>query len=346
MQSRLNSSPVLLLQGVRLSAAAVVVFLSALFAAGSAAGQTTLRDPGGRFTLAVPKDWSVAASSEQMSVLVSGNSSMSVTVGNLPPGQMVESVSGQVATQWGKYQELKRGPATVGGKPAELLIASGTNPKGQPSFFRVVAAPFSGGTLVMMTSTPQDDFARHKAAIESMEKGVRFADGGAEPSPARSVPSVSPEKKRKLEALEQAHMAGVLSDDEYAQKKAALLASAEPAARPAPSRRTADESGTPAPAAGRPMLGVATRALEADDVQMTGVDKGALVAQVAPGSPADAAGIQPGDVVVSFDGAPVTDAQSLVQAVGRSKPGQQITLGLVRGGRSGNVQVRLGTVPR
>ncbi|MBL8533088.1 MAG: PDZ domain-containing protein, partial [Betaproteobacteria bacterium] len=62
--------------------------------------------------------------------------------------------------------------------------------------------------------------------------------------------------------------------------------------------------------------------------------------------PADAAGIQPGDVVVSFDGAPVTDAQSLVQAVGRSKPGQQITLGLVRGGRSGNVQVRLGTVPR
>lgn len=346
MQSRFRSQGTPFSHVVRICAAAVVLLLGTLFAAGSAAGQSTLRDPGGRFTLAVPKDWSVAASSEQMSVLVSGNSSLSVTVGNLPPGQMVESVAAQVATQWGKYQELKRGPATVGGKPAELLIASGTSPKGQPSFFRVVAVPFSGGTLVMMTSTPQDDFARHKAAIESMEKGVRFADGGAEPSPARSAPPVSPERKRKLEALEQAHLAGVLSDDEYAQKKAALLASTEPPARPAPPRRTADESGTPGAVAGRPMLGVATRALEADDVQMTGVDKGALVAQVAPGSPADAAGIQPGDVVVSFDGAPVTDAQSLVQAVGRSKPGQQITLGLVRGGRSADVQVRLGTVPR
>lgn len=346
MQFRSRSQGIPFSQAVRMRAAAVVVLLGALFAAGPAAGQSILRDPGGRFTLAVPKDWSVAASSEQMSVLVSGNSSVSVTVGHLPPGQMVESVAGQVATQWGKYQELKRGPATVGGKPAELLIASGTNPKGQPSFFRVVAAPFPGGTLVMMTSTPQDDFARHKAAIESMEKGVRFADGGAEPSPAQSAPAVSPEKKRKLEALEQAHLAGVLSDDEYAQKKAALLASNEPPARPAPPRRTADEPGTPAPVGGRPLLGVATRALEADDVQMTGVEKGALVAQVAPGSPAEAAGIQPGDVVVSFDGAPVIDAASLVQAVGRGKPGQQVTLGLVRNGRSGSVQVRLGAAPR
>jgi len=59
--------------------------------------------------------------------------------------------------------------------------------------------------------------------------------------------------------------------------------------------------------------------------------QGAVVLQVQSGSPADAAGLQQGDVITSFQGKPVTSADQLAEAIQADKPGQKVTIGLYRG---------------
>ena len=58
---------------------------------------------------------------------------------------------------------------------------------------------------------------------------------------------------------------------------------------------------------------------------------GVVVAHVAAGSPAKAAGLLPGDVIVALDGAPITDAVQLRQLVASAKVGQRLQLQVVRG---------------
>jgi S1-C subfamily serine protease len=59
--------------------------------------------------------------------------------------------------------------------------------------------------------------------------------------------------------------------------------------------------------------------------------KGAVVTQVESGSPADSAGIQNGDVIVSLDGKTVSSADQLAVAIQGDKPGQSVKIGLYRG---------------
>ena len=61
--------------------------------------------------------------------------------------------------------------------------------------------------------------------------------------------------------------------------------------------------------------------------------KGAIVAQVAPGGPADKAGIQAGDVIVNFDGQPVPDVKSLPKLVALSAIGKPAKVELMRKGK-------------
>lgn len=73
---------------------------------------------------------------------------------------------------------------------------------------------------------------------------------------------------------------------------------------------------------------------------------GVLVAAVEPKSPADAAGIRPGDLVVSFDGEPVAEPAALVLHLTRTPIGEQVPLGIVRGGTEAGVTVQVGRRPR
>jgi serine protease Do len=70
--------------------------------------------------------------------------------------------------------------------------------------------------------------------------------------------------------------------------------------------------------------------------------QGALVAKVQPDSPAARAGIQPGDVILKFDGKPVSDSGSLAALVGMSDPGSTATLDVWRNGKPMTVRVTLG----
>jgi serine protease Do len=68
--------------------------------------------------------------------------------------------------------------------------------------------------------------------------------------------------------------------------------------------------------------------------------KGALVAEVVPGGPAEKAGIKAGDVIVSFDGKPVHDSHDLPAMVAATKIGSEVPVGVMRNGKS----VRLSAV--
>jgi S1-C subfamily serine protease len=83
------------------------------------------------------------------------------------------------------------------------------------------------------------------------------------------------------------------------------------------------------------LLGVAAQ-------DATGGQQGAQVAQVAGGSPAEAAGLQAGDVITAVDGTAVTNASDLTQQVRSHQPGDQLTLTYSRGGNSTQTQVTLG----
>ncbi len=62
---------------------------------------------------------------------------------------------------------------------------------------------------------------------------------------------------------------------------------------------------------------------------------------VAPGSPADLAGIKAGDIIVSFDGRPVTRPEDLIVATRAMAPGDVITLGIKSGSSTSTVKVTL-----
>lgn len=72
---------------------------------------------------------------------------------------------------------------------------------------------------------------------------------------------------------------------------------------------------------------------------------GALVQDVEAGGPAAKAGIKNGDVVRKFNGQPVSDAGSFVSMVTETNPGAEVTLDVLRNGKSVSVKVTLGERP-
>lgn len=70
---------------------------------------------------------------------------------------------------------------------------------------------------------------------------------------------------------------------------------------------------------------------------------GALVDQVADGTPAADAGLRSGDVIVAIDGDAVSGAESLTAQVRERAPGDAATLTVVRDGQSTELEVTLGT---
>jgi serine protease Do len=98
----------------------------------------------------------------------------------------------------------------------------------------------------------------------------------------------------------------------------------------------------------RGMLGVLVQPVSDDMVKALGLDNGtgAAVTQVTPNSAASKAGIQAGDIILSFDGHVVEQTADLPPMVGMTKPGTRVPVEIMRDGKKQTLQVTVGESPR
>lgn len=106
---------------------------------------------------------------------------------------------------------------------------------------------------------------------------------------------------------------------------------AAPSAESTPEAMTPDTD-EPKPPLQRAFLGVA----------IDNADEGVTVAEVVAGSPADAAGLQTGDVLTAINGEAVANAESFVAAVQALAPGDAVTLDYTRDGENLSADITLG----
>jgi len=88
---------------------------------------------------------------------------------------------------------------------------------------------------------------------------------------------------------------------------------------------------------------ITTGTVEADGVTRAGakVTAGTSGSAVVSGSPADKAGLKVGDVIVAYDGNAVSSTYSLLGYVRASVLNDKVTLTIVRGGKTMDVEVTL-----
>lgn len=111
-----------------------------------------------------------------------------------------------------------------------------------------------------------------------------------------------------------------------------------------------------------PYLGIQMEPItpELAKVVKVGADKGVLVTTVAPRGPAAKAGLRGGDTQVTIDGQPylvggdvitrigttsITDPDQLRAAIQQRKPGEKVTIEVLRNGNTKRVEVTLGQAP-
>jgi serine protease Do len=96
----------------------------------------------------------------------------------------------------------------------------------------------------------------------------------------------------------------------------------------------------------RGRIGVTIQNLNQDLAKSFGLDKaqGALVSSVEKDSPAAKAGLEPGDVILKFNGEAITESTQLPARVADVKPGNSAKLEIWRKGSTKEVTVTLGAV--
>jgi serine protease Do len=91
-------------------------------------------------------------------------------------------------------------------------------------------------------------------------------------------------------------------------------------------------------------LGVSVQELDQTLAQSFGLQRpdGALVANIAPNSAAEKAGLKPGDVIAQVDGQPISRSGELSSRIGMSAPGEKVKLKVWRDRQWQDVEVKLG----
>jgi serine protease Do len=115
--------------------------------------------------------------------------------------------------------------------------------------------------------------------------------------------------------------------------KEQLLGNADVYAR----ANTGADAGSKAPVS-RGYLGVSLR-----DPQTAG--SGAVVAELADGSPASTAGLRGGDLIIEFDGSPVKSPNQLAEIVANTPAGKTVKLKFVRNGQAQTASITLAERP-
>jgi serine protease Do len=97
----------------------------------------------------------------------------------------------------------------------------------------------------------------------------------------------------------------------------------------------------------RGYLGIMLEDIDREKAEMFGLKDqgGALVRQVTADSPAEAAGLEVGDVVTALDGLRVDGSAKLRLIVSARKPGTEVTMTVLRDGQSVPIKAMLGELP-
>jgi len=97
----------------------------------------------------------------------------------------------------------------------------------------------------------------------------------------------------------------------------------------------------------RPWLGITglniTR--EVADYYELPADRGVLIANIEPDSPADKAGIERGDIILEFDNRRIERVEELQNVLQKRKPGERAELTIIRGSKKGRLEVILERLP-
>jgi serine protease Do len=98
----------------------------------------------------------------------------------------------------------------------------------------------------------------------------------------------------------------------------------------------------------RGMLGVMVQPVDDDMVKAFKLDNavGAAVAAVTPGSGAEKAGVQPGDIILAYNGHVLQQAPDLPPLVGMTKPGTTVPLEILRDGKKQTLKVTISEAER
>lgn len=95
----------------------------------------------------------------------------------------------------------------------------------------------------------------------------------------------------------------------------------------------------------RGWLGVVIQEITPEIAETIGVKEGILVSQVAPGSPAEKAGLKVGDIIVAVDGEKVREVRELQFRIMKTPPGTEVTLTILRGGKEQTIKAKVGEMP-
>ncbi|MGH8067543.1 MAG: PDZ domain-containing protein [Candidatus Entotheonellia bacterium] len=98
----------------------------------------------------------------------------------------------------------------------------------------------------------------------------------------------------------------------------------------------------------RGWLGMQVQQVTPELAQSFGLERphGALVAKVQPNSPAERAGLQRGDIIVTFGGEKIEDMHELPRIVATIPPGTEANVQVIRNGLERTVQVKVSEMPR
>ena len=94
-------------------------------------------------------------------------------------------------------------------------------------------------------------------------------------------------------------------------------------------------------------LGVNVQDLDEDLIKYFNLSdkEGVLIAKVLEDSPAQKGGLKDSDIIRSYNGEKIKNVRELLKRVGRSKVGQKVKVGIVRGGKEITVEVEVGERP-
>ncbi|HJU90448.1 MAG TPA: M20/M25/M40 family metallo-hydrolase [Gemmatimonadaceae bacterium] len=200
-----------------------------------------------------------------------------------------------------------------------MLIGVGT----AAEFPEIIAAANSGNELQIRPVPQAGGGSDHMSFITRGVPAVHFFTG------------LHQDYHRATDDVEKVDFEGITRVIEIAERIArdiadrpAKLTRAQPAAQPVASGSSARGP--------RPYLGSVP--------DMSAVDvKGVRLSDVTSGSPADLAGLRRGDVVVQLQGAEVTDLQSYSDALYAHRPGDEVTIVVLRDGQRVTLRAKLGT---